>query len=288
MGKVRIGVSGWSYSEWRGEFYPEDLPKDEELSYAAEEFDTIEVNGTFYALTDPHTCRRWREAAPANFRYAVKGSRFITHSRRLRGAEAALANFFASGVLELGEKLGPILWQLPPDLEFDADLIDRFLEVLPYETSAAVALAGEHDDRVEEVSYGDGENHRLRHVLEFRHESFLQAETVRIARRHGTALCSSHSTEWPYTEEITAGFVYLRMHGPEELYASPYKDGALERWAERINAWHRGDEPHNASRITDLESPPRKERDVYVYFDNTARAHAPRDARRLREIMNTP
>lgn len=285
MGKTRVGTSGWNYDEWKGTFYPEDLPEDDQLAFAATTFDTLEVNGTFYGLTHPGAVRRWRDAAPTSFVYALKGSRFITHNKRLKNARGALANFFASGILELGAKLGPILWQLPPSLQFDGERLDRFLQALPHETSDAVELAQDHDDRVEDVSYGDGVNHRLRHVLEFRHESFLRAETARVAQRHGVALCFSHSTVWPYVEEITAGFVYLRLHGPAELYASRYGDAGLRRWADRIAIWREGGQPDNAERISDIKAPEREERDVYVYFDNTARAHAPSDAITLRNMI---
>ena len=281
MGKIRIGISGWSYDEWSGGFYPDELVEDDRLEYAAEVFDTIEINGTFYSLTDPMTCRRWRDAAPQGFQYAVKGSRYITHNKRLKDARSALANFFASGVLDLGDRLGPILWQLPQNLSFDGERLDGFLEMLPHDTEAAADLGKEHDDRVEDPSYGAGDRHRLRHALEIRHHSFLEPDTARMARRHGVALCSSHSSEWPYIEEVTAGFVYLRLHGPRKLYASQYSDSDLDRWADRIEIWSSGGEPDDAERISDLEPPSRKRRDVYVYFDNTAHGHAPEDAQRL-------
>ncbi|MFP4072982.1 MAG: DUF72 domain-containing protein [Actinomycetota bacterium] len=285
MGKIRVGVSGWNYDEWKGGFYPPDLRDGNQLQYVARRFDTIEINGTFYALTDPRTCRRWREAAPRDHRFAVKGSRYITHIKRLKDVRGAVANFFASGILELGSRLGPILWQLPETFRFDGDRLRDFLDILPGDSIEAASLAAEHDDRVEDVSYGDKEKHRIRHVLEFRHESFSQAETGRIAADHGTALCFSHSSEWPYVEEVTAGFVYLRLHGPGELYASEYGDGDLEAWAERIETWHHGGEPPDARRISNRKAPDRKERDVYVYFDNTARGYAPANATRLRELL---
>ncbi len=285
MGKVRVGVSGWNYDEWKDSFYPSDLRDADQLEYAAAKFDTIEINGTFYALTDPKTCRRWREAAPRDHRFAVKGSRYITHIKRLKDARGAVANFFASGILELGSQLGPILWQLPETFRFDADQIRAFFEILPGDITEAASLAAEHDDRVDDVSFGDGENHRMRHVLEFRHESFSREETARIAAEHGIALCFSHSSEWPYVEEITAGFVYLRLHGPGELYASEYGDTDLETWAKRIKTWHQGGQPSDAKRISDRKAPDREERDVYVYFDNTAHGHAPANAMRLRELI---
>jgi uncharacterized protein YecE (DUF72 family) len=281
MGKIRIGVSGWSYEEWKGGFYPEDLPDDSQLEFSARAFDTIEINGTFYSLTDPATCRRWRDAAPRGFQYSVKGSRYITHIKRLKEPHSALANFFASGVLDLGDRLGPILWQLPQGSKFDGERLDEFLEALPTDTSAAADLARKHDERVEDVSYGPGQRHRLRHAVEVRHETFLQTDTAKIAHRHGVALCSSHSKEWPYFEEITAGFVYLRLHGPAKLYASPYSESDLDWWAERISIWNEGGEPDDAERISGLSPPPRKTRDVYVYFDNTAHGHATENARRL-------
>ncbi len=285
MGKVLIGISGWSYDEWRGGFYPGELSQDEELEYAASKFDTIEINGTFYSLAAPETCRRWRESAPADFSYAVKGSRYITHTKRMRDFRTPLSNFLASGILELGEKLGPILWQLPPDMEFDPDRVDGFLGSLPGDTSEAADLARDHDDRVEKVSFGDERNHRLRHVLEVRHSSFFSPETATIAKRHGVALSISHSTEWPLVEQVTAGFVYIRLHGPGEIYASGYSDDDLGEWARRIEAWREGGEPEEAELISDLNPPPRQERDVYVYFDNTASGHAPENALRLRELV---
>jgi uncharacterized protein YecE (DUF72 family) len=283
MGKIRIGLSGWDYDEWQGGFYPEDLPKRRRLQFTTRRFDTLEVNGTFYSLTSPDACRAWKDAAPPGFVYALKGSRYITHMKRLTDIEASLANFFASGILELGEMLGPVVWQLPRNFAFDAETVDDFLARLPHDTSQAAELAKDHDGRVEEVSFGDGSHHRLRHVLEVRHESFLQPETARIAQRRRVALCSSHSAEWPYIEEITAGFAYLRLHGPGELYASSYRD--LDDWAERIESWRGGKTPGPEHRISDLSPPDRKERDVYAYFDNTAEGHAPQNAMRLQELI---
>lgn len=283
MGKIRIGVSGWSYDEWKGVFYPDDLADDDQLEYATRMFDTIEVNATFYSLTDPHTCRRWRDTAPRDFRYSIKGSRYITHVRRLNDPEQPLANFFASGILELGVLIGPILWQLPTNFGLEPERLGRFLDTLPHDTKAAVTLAKGHDDRVKDAAYGNGENHRIRHVLEFRHESFMTEEVARMAQSHGVALCFSHTAEWPYVEEVTAGFVYLRLHGPGELYASSYPKAQLDRWVNRIRAWRSGDHPGDAKRISDLQPPERNERDVYVYFDNTAEGHAPKDALYLRQ-----
>jgi uncharacterized protein YecE (DUF72 family) len=285
VAKIRIGVSGWNYDEWKGNFYPEGLPESDRLAHAASVFDTIEVNGTFYGLTDPGTCRAWREAVPDHVELAIKGSRYITHMKRMGEPETPLANFFASGILEIGPNLGPVLWQLPARHRFDVERLDRFLALLPKDTVEAAELARGHDRRVEDPAYGDGSRHRMRHVLEVRHQSFLNEEAVEIVRSHGVALCFSHSAEWPYIEEITAGFVYLRLHGPRLPYASEYSEGELRVWARRIEAWRGGSEPGDAARITEHEPPDRRERDVYVYFDNTAHGYAPADATKLTRLL---
>jgi uncharacterized protein YecE (DUF72 family) len=284
LSTIRIGLSGWNYPAWRGDFYPDGLAHRHELSFAAHAFDTLEINGTFYSLRRPEDFRRWRAAAPKGFVYAVKGSRFLTHNKNLGDPLPALANFLASGLLELRETLGPILWQLPARLRFDAERAERFCSLLPKDTEAAGRLAARHDGRVRgRAVLTPDRNRRLRHVVEARHPSWLQPEAARVFRRHGTALAISHSSGWEWREELTAGFVYLRLHGPGRLYASAYSDARLDRWAARIRAWAAGDEPDDPCRITDRAPPTRKGRDVYVYFNNDDGGHAFRDARRLRE-----
>ncbi|MDH3707741.1 MAG: DUF72 domain-containing protein [Acidimicrobiia bacterium] len=285
MARIRIGVSGWDYDQWQGDFYPERLARAHRLTHVGERFDTVEVNSTFYSLATRRAVDRWYHSVPAGFVFAVKGSRYITHRKKLAGVETALANFFASGLLGLGDKLGPILWQLPEQLHFDAERIDRFLGLLPRKTDQARALARHHDDRISDVAWGPHDRHRLRHVLEVRHASWLCPELVTIARRHRVAIASSHAASWPYTEEVTAGFVYLRLHGPGRLYASPYGADGLRRWSDRIRAWHEGREPADARRITDRSPPARKGRDVYVYFDNDAGGYAPHEALALRDLL---
>jgi uncharacterized protein YecE (DUF72 family) len=287
MGRSRIGLSGWSYDEWRGGFYPRSLSPERRLGYVADHFDTVEVNGTFYSMTTPATVRSWRGQTPQRFVFAIKGSRYITHTRRLRDSGQALANFFASGVLDLGGRLGPVLWQLPPNLEYDRGRLESFLTLLPHDTDEAAALARKHDDRVEETSYGEAGNHRLRHVIEFRHPSFLASEPLRLAGQHGCAVACSHSSEWPLVGDVTAGFVYVRLHGPGEIYASGYNDDDLRRWAERVETWRSGGEVDDLPTFSESRPPKRKERDVYIYFDNTAAGHAPEDALRLREMLDS-
>ncbi|MFP3914338.1 MAG: DUF72 domain-containing protein, partial [Actinomycetota bacterium] len=255
-----------------------------ELEYVTGVFDTVEVNGTFYRLTTARAARGWYEAAPDDFVYAVKGSRFITHNKKLADSRGPLANFLAAGVLELADKLGPVLWQLPENLHFDPDRLRGFLELLPSSLGEAAELARDHDDRVKDPGLGPDDDTPLRHALEVRHDSFLTEESVELLRHHGVALAFSHSSVFPYVEELTADFVYLRLHGPGQIYESAYGKDALEGWAERIEAWHEGGEPDEPVRISEREPPSTTGRDVYVYFDNDVHAHAPREARALREM----
>ncbi len=282
-GKIRIGISGWRYKPWRGDFYPEDLPQREELAYAAAQFPSIELNGSFYALQRPDSYRQWRDVTPRDFVFAIKGPRFITHVKRLQDVRVPLANFFASGLLTLGDKLGPVLWQLPPSLKYQHDTMQAFLEMLPHDTEGAARLARQHDDHLKDRAVlRIDRNRRLRHVVEVRHDSFCQAEFPAQLRRHGVALVVADTAgKWPFMEDVTAGFMYLRLHGDRELYASGYDDEALDHWAQRIRSWANGAQPGDAQTLTDARGPARKSRDVYVYFDNDLKVKAPRDARAL-------
>lgn len=287
MAELRIGIAGWAYDGWRGNFYPDRLPRRKELEYASRRVRTIEINGTFYSLQRPSTYRRWYEATPPGFLFSVKGSRFITHMKKLKDIEAPLANFFASGVLRLAEKLGPILWQLPGQLPFQPNRVGQFLERLPRDTGEAAALARRHDRRLTGRCWTRAEaDLRIRHAFEVRHPSYLDPEFVELLRRHGAALVFSDTAgRWPYAEEVTADFVYIRLHGAEHLYASRYTDDQLDWWAERIRAWSQGRQPKDAKRITGRAPPTRRRRDVFAYFDNDAWGHAPFDAIRLAERL---
>ncbi len=268
-GIARIGISGWRYPEWRGRFYPKGLVQRDELAYAAERMDSAELNGSFYSLQRPGSYGRWRDAVPDDFVFAVKGGRFITHMLALRNTHAALANFFASGVLALDAKLGPVLWQLPARLRFDAGVLDAFLASLPRTTSAALELARDHDAKVDGRDWLRIDRDRpLRHALEVRHDSFLAPEAVELLRRHDVAMVVADTAgRWPDPREVTSDFMYVRLHGDTELYASGYSDVALERWARDIRHW-----------LAEVG-------DVYVYFDNDMHVHAPFDAIALREKL---
>ncbi|HEV2130019.1 MAG TPA: DUF72 domain-containing protein, partial [Longimicrobiaceae bacterium] len=276
MPELRIGISGWTYPPWRGVFYPAGLPHRRELEYASRKLNSVEINGSFYSLQRPSSYLHWCEETPRDFRFAVKGSRFITHMKKLSQVETPLANFLASGLLRLGEKLGPILWQFPPNLRFNPERFASFLELLPRTTVTAAALAERHDVRLEGRSWPHVDHPQpLRHAFEVRHPSFMVPEFARLLRRHGAALVFADTAGiWPYAEEVTADFIYIRLHGAEQLYASGYSDTQLDWWAERIRAWGAGIEPGGASRLTEDAPPGENGRDVYVYFDNDAKVRA--------------
>lgn len=282
-GTVRVGISGWTYAGWRGRFYPKSLSHSAELAFASRQMDTIEINGTHYSLQRPEVFARWYDETPPGFVFAVKGSRFITHLKQLHDVTTPLANFFASGVLRLKEKLGPFLWQFSPRFRFEPARVEPFLTLLPRDTGAAAALAKHHDHRVAGRAWVRAEvRARLRHAIEIRHSSFLDPAFVALLRRHDVALVFADSVDWPHAEDLTTDFVYLRLHGSKELYASGYADPELDRWAARIELWARGKQPGDA-RLAAPDSPParRRGRDVFVYFDNDAKVRAPADARSL-------
>lgn len=284
---VRIGVSGWTYAPWRGHFYPKGLKQKEELAFATRQFPTLEVNGTFYGLQKPESFARWAEAAPDGFVFAIKGPRFITHTRRLREIETPLANFLASGPLRLGEKLGPVLWQFPPSFRFDLALMAEFLELLPRDTQAAAALARRHDERMAGRAWARTDARRpLRHTIEIRHDSFRDPAFVDLLRGHGVALVCADTVEWPRLMDLTSDFAYCRLHGSAELYRSRYGEADLERWASRIGAWARGAPMRDGEFAGDPGAAGGGPRDVFLYFDNTNKRHAPQDAAALMRMLH--
>lgn len=290
-GTARIGISGWRYEPWRGEFYPEGLVQTRELAYASQALPTIEINGSFYSLQHPKSWGEWHDHTPDDFVFSVKAPKFITHVLRLRDAGTAVANFLASGVLRLGPKLGPILWQLPPSFRFDADLLSAFLAGLPRDTEAALALARQHDDKVAGRDWLEIDIQRpLRHALEVRHASFADPAFIALLRKHRVAFVVADTAgRWPEADDVTADFVYLRLHGATALYESGYSDEELDRWARRISAWTQGEQPEEPRLLLSQTAPPhRAARDVYCYFDNTEKLHAPLNARRLLEKLGLP
>jgi uncharacterized protein YecE (DUF72 family) len=282
---VRIGTSGWRYQGWRGTFYPPGLPERAQLAHLSQCFDSVELNGSFYALQSPECYRRWYAETPDDFVFAVKGSRFITHMKKLRDVESALANFLASGLLALEHKLGPLLWQFPERLAFDRRFAD-FFELLPKDTLEAARLARRHDRALVPNALTDVSSRRpLRHAVELRHASFGCSEFMDLLRQHDVAWVVADSAgRWPCIEEVTADFAYVRLHGHTELYSGRYTDEALAYWAERVRRWSSGMAVTKAA-APDGGLPRRKRRDVYVYFDNDAKVHAPYDALRLSRLL---
>jgi uncharacterized protein YecE (DUF72 family) len=283
LGKIHIGISGWRYAPWRGKFYPPGLAQARELDYASRQLPTIEINGSFYSLQRPESYAAWYAATPPGFIFAVKGNRFITHMLKLKDIDAPLANVLASGVFELREKLGPFLWQFPPIVKFDAGRFEHFLSILPRDTESALALARDYQPRMEgKVSLALDANRPMRHAVEIRHESFRDERFIALLRKYNVALVVADTAgKWPYIEDVTADFVYIRLHGDKELYASGYDDEAIARWAERIRAWSTGGQPKEDRCVSSKAPPKRASRDVYCYFDNDIKVHAPYDAQRL-------
>jgi len=272
-GRIHVGTSGYDYAGWRGRFYPPDLPRRRWLEYASRRFDSVELNGTFYSLKTPAVFARWLEATPRRgFLFAVKGSRFITHNLKLRRAEGALANFYASGILSLGRRTGPFLWQLPDSYGFDAERIDTFLRLLPRTSTEAEALARGHDHRLRKGALVEAAARvRYRHAFEVRHPSYFHPEFFALLRKRGIGFVIADTAgKWTLAEEVTARFVYVRLHGSRVLYGSDYTEAELVSWAGRLRRWSE------------------EGRDAYVYFDNDRHAYAPRDAMDLRRLLGAP
>jgi uncharacterized protein YecE (DUF72 family) len=273
VARIRIGISGWSYKGWRGSFYPPGLVQRRELEHAAAHFNSIEINGSFYSLQRPASYAQWRAQTPEDMVFAVKGGRFITHMKKLAGVETPLANFFASGVLALGPKLGPVLWQLPPMLRYDPVRLAAFFDLLPRTTGAAAALARHHDEKLagDRVLTESLTDQPLRHCLEVRHASFCTEAFVKLLRERDIGLVVADTAgTWPLMEQVTSDFVYVRLHGAEQLYVSGYSDESLDGWARKVMRWD-GDGL-----------------DTYVYFDNDVKVHAPYDALRLMRRCGVP
>lgn len=284
-GTVRIGTSGWRYPPWRGHFYPPGLAQRRELEYLSRRVDSIEVNASFYALQRPSSYRLWRDTAPDGFVFAVKGPKLITHVERLRGVGTALANFFASGVLALGPKLGPVLWQLPPSLPYRPDLLADFLALLPRTTGAAAELADRSDLDAPERGVEDP-GQPLRHAMEVRHPSFLTPGFVEQLRAAGVAsVVADTAGRWPRLDDVTADFAYVRLHGHKELYVSGYTDDVLDEWADHVRLWRDGGDAPGGRTVGPPAPHLPEGRDVYVYFDNTVEPKAPFDALALADRL---
>ena len=264
-----IGISGYDYRGWAGSFYPPDVPRRSWLAFSSRVFNSIELNGTFYSLKSPDVFARWAAETPDDFAFAIKGGRFITHNLKLRNCGAAMGNFFASGVLALGKKTGPFLWQLPASYRFDPERMDTFMRALPRDSRDGEAVARQHDHRLRRGALVESSARvDYRHAFEVRHPSYFHDEFYDILRAHDCALVIADTAgRFEYDEEVTADFVYVRLHGSTALYASDYTDEELGQWATKLQRWMR------------------EGRDVYVYFDNDAKAHAPYNAMQLADLV---
>lgn len=283
QGQIRIGMSGWRYDGWRGTFYPEGLPQRRELEYASRQFNSIELNGSFHSLQRPQSYLQWSKETPKDFVFSVKGSQFITHIRRLENVATPLANFLSQGLLRLGRKLGPILWQLPPAFKFDPQVLQNFFELLPRSHKQAAAYARQRDDWMADRSWlAVEEDLPLRYAIETRNKSFAVPEYISLLRKNQIAVVTADSARWPRMMDITADFIYCRLHGCVELYPNGYDAAGIDSWARRVLAWSRGEEMTDEKTHPEC-APKRSSRDVFVYFDDDVKVRAPIDAQSLSE-----
>lgn len=291
-GQIRVGMSGWRYDDWRGTFYPEKLAQRRELEYASRQLNSIELNGTFYSLQRPKSYLEWGKETPDDFVFSVKGTQFITHERRLENVATPLANFLAQGLLLLGRKLGPILWQFPPAFKFNAQLLQNFFDLLPRTHKQAAAYARQRDEWMAERSWFEVEDDLpLHYAIETRNKSFAVPEYISLLRKNNIALVVADTEKWPRMMDVTADFVYCRLHGNEEIYPNGYDAEDIERWAGRVLAWSRGEEVEDGTRVHPEPSEKLARRDVYVYFDDDVKIRAPHDAvsltKKIKEMAGT-
>lgn len=287
---LHIGISGWTYPPWRGVFYPKELAQHRELEFASGAHNSIEINGSFYSLQRPSSYQKWYDETPDGFIFSVKGPRFITHMKKLRDVETPLANFFGSGVLALREKLGPILWQFPPNFGWNEERFRQFFELLPRDTAAAAGLSKRHDSKLKHGAWTETDTVRaLRYAVEIRHPTFLVPAFFALLREYKISFVFADTAgKWPYSEDLTADFVYCRLHGDEQLYVSGYSPTALDWWSARIEHWRRGKQPADARLISSGKCKAATKQDIYVYFDNDAKVHAPFDAEQLAGRLKVP
>ena len=274
-GRIRLGIAGWVFDEWRGEFYPKGLPQKQELGYASGQLGSIEINSTFYSNQKAASFESWAAQTPEDFVFSVKGHQLVTHLKKLKDVEIPLANFFASGVLALGKRLGPFCWQLPGNLKYDEAKIETFLKLLPQDPDALLALAKKNDGLKNEPHLDISDVSTIRHAMEVRHESFAEPRFIEQLRRYNVALVTADTADWPY-QDLTADFAYCRLQGAPRQ--EKYEVAEVDAWAERLDAWSTG-------KATDgpLVGAPAKgeDRDVFAYFVSTDKVHAPRNARQV-------
>lgn len=262
-GTIRAGMGGWTFKPWEGTFYPETLPKKQQLRFASAQVPTIEVNGTYYSGFKPETYAKWRDETPDGFVFSIKGNRFVTNRKVLAEAGESMGRFFGQGLEELGPKLGPIVWQFAPAKTFDPDDFEAYLKLLP---AKAGGIA-------------------LRHVLEVRNASFAVPEFVALARRHKVAICYAHHHDYPEFADVTADFVYARLQKGEDGVPTAYAPADLEAWMKRAKLWAAGSQPGDLPLADPDAKPPKLPRDVFVYIIHEGKLRAPQGAMALMERL---
>ena len=261
-GRIRAGIGGWTYEPWRSTFYPGDLTQKRELEYASRQVTVIEINGTYYRTQTPASFAKWRSETPDDFVFSVKALRYITHRAVLREAGESIGRFMNSGLAELGDKLGPVLWQFAPAKKFVPEDFERFLKLLPAKVGGL----------------------RLRHALEVRHESFMHPDFLALARAYGAAVVFADSGDYQSCADLTADFVYARLMRADAAVKTGYTRKALAKWAERARTWALGDQPAGLPHIENTR-PIVQPRDVYMLFINGAKERAPAAARELLTLL---
>lgn len=262
-GTIRAGIGGWTFEAWEGTFYPDDLPKKRQLEYASRELPTIEINGTYYRGQKPETFAQWAATVPDGFVFSVKGNRFVTNRKVLSEAGESMERFFATGVTELADRLGPIIWQFAPTKQFDPDDFAGFLELLPRSRDGIT----------------------LRHVVEVRHDSFVDPEFVALARKHSVAICYAHHHVYPEIADVTADFVYARLQRGQDDIPTAYTPADMKKWVERAKTWATGGMPADlplAEETAKLKAAPR---DVFVYFIHEGKIRAPQAAHAFMQLL---
>jgi uncharacterized protein YecE (DUF72 family) len=255
-GTIRAGMGGWTFEPWEGTFYPDKLAKKKQLEYASRQVPTIEVNGTYYSGFTPATYQKWAAETPDDFVFSIKGNRFVTNRKVLGDARESMSKFFGQGLEELGDKLGPVIWQFAPFKKFEPEDFEAFLALLP-EKQAGL---------------------KLRHVLEVRNKSFAVPEFVEMARKHGVAVCYAHHHDYPEFADVTADFVYARLQKGEDSNPTAYTPKDLDRWAERAKVWAEGGQPDDLPYADPDKKPEKKPRDVFVYIIHEGKLRAPQGA----------
>lgn len=259
---IRVGVGGWTYAPWRGNFFPKGLPQSRELEYASQQLTAIEINGTYYRTQQRESFAKWHDATPPGFVFSIKASRYATNQRVLANAGESIARFVDSGLSELGAKLGPIVWQFMPTKRFEPDDFEAFLKLLP------------------ESVDGLG----LRHAMDVRHASFMSPEYLQLARKHKVATVFADSDDYPSFADLTGDFVYARLMRTQTQLKTGYQAAALDRWAERVNLWACGGEPNDLPKV-EPQPAAKTPRDVFIYFISGAKERAPAAAVALRERL---